>query len=261
MKLAFAILLGSTVTGMSLMAQNVRKEKDEDPVAAAIRQFERSKDGEGADVKVVLPPPEMPAIGDEATEPVLVTGKAPMDGVLEKEAAEEPSEQPEGEASEPEVEMAQTESETPEGMDIRVEKLQSGSGPVDPASVKLRRPFPPKQSSQAPDGWKVEDQPDAVPISREVDLGNGNVVSLTVRPHVLVPDADGERVFAIQEPGYDPAQGYRQNGTISAILDSSVEKMDDDARRLGYVVDQLQQLLISLPKPEEEAVPKAMPKR
>lgn len=261
MKRAFAILLAFSVTGANLIAQNVRKEKDEDPVAAAIRQFERSKEGEGADVKVVLPPPDMPAIGDEATEPVLVTGKAPAADATEHEAAEEVRVQPEGDVSKAELDMEPTESEPSEGLDIRVEKLQSGNGPVDPASVKLRRPFPPKQSSQAPGGWKVEDQPDAVPISREVDLGNGSVVSLTVRPHVLVPDADGEGVFAIQEPGYDPAQGYRQNGTISAILDSSVEKMDDDARRLGYVIDQLQQLLISLPKPEEEPVPKAVPKR
>jgi hypothetical protein len=80
-----------------------------------------------------------------------------------------------------------------------------------------------------------------------------------VRPHLLVPDANGADVFTIAEPGYESSLGYQQSATVGAILSNSIRQLDDDSKQLGIAIDRLQQLLISLPKPEPEPKPEAAP--
>ena len=57
------------------------------------------------------------------------------------------------------------------------------------------------------------------------------------------------------EPGFDASLGYRQNATVGTILSRSISQMEDDSMELGAAIDQLQQILISLPKPEPRAEP------
>jgi hypothetical protein len=201
------------------------------------------------------------------------------------EAAEEPPQEAEAEAEEPEadepteekvvepVEETPVEEEQPEpelleeappgdpapGLAVRVEKLQSGNQAIDPAQVRVLAPFPAKLLARSPEGWRIEAAASAPHFTREVELAPGKHISLTVRPHVLVPDADGSTVFSIPEPGYSAALGYRQNATVGAILATSIRQLDKDAAELGNAIDQLQQLLVSLPKAEEPPAAPANP--
>jgi hypothetical protein len=193
-----------------------------------------------------------------------------------EEAAEEPPQEAEVEAAEPEVDepteekvmepdvQTPVEEEQPEpelleeappgdpapGLAVRVEKLQSGNQAIDPAQVRVLAPFPAKLLARSPEGWRIEAAAGAPHFTREVELAPGKHISLTVRPHVLVPDADGSTVFSIPEPGYAAPLGYRQNATVGAILATSIRQLDKDAAELGNAIDQLQQLLVSLPKAE-----------
>ncbi|NQX02428.1 hypothetical protein HQ447_17355 [bacterium] len=145
---------------------------------------------------------------------------------------------------------------TPEpGLVVRVEKLHTGQGAIDPAGVKLTAPFPAKPLAPAPPGWRFDVSDSAPPFTREVELAPGSKITLSIRPHLLVPDSDGTSVFAIAEPGYQNPLGYQQNSTVGAILSSSIRQLEEDSKNLGTAIDSLQQLLISLPKPEPAAAP------
>lgn len=137
------------------------------------------------------------------------------------------------------------------GLVVRVEKMQSGGQIIDPAQVRVLAPFPAKLLAKSPTGWRIEPSDSAPHFTREVELAPGKHISLTVRPHVLVPDANGSTVFSIPEPGYSAPMGYHQNATVGAILSSSIGQLEKDASELGGAIDQLQQLLVSLPKPEQ----------
>lgn len=139
------------------------------------------------------------------------------------------------------------------GLAIRVETIRHGQTMIDPARIALHAPFPAKPMSAPPRGWQLL-SPDHVPeIIREVELAPGSSITLGVRPHVLVPLANGATIFTIPEPGFDAALGYHQTRTVGAVLADSVQNLDEDAHKLGRAIESLQQLLVSLPKPEEEA--------
>jgi hypothetical protein len=242
-----------------VIAQNVTPEPVEDPVQAAIREFNR-KDAEKSDaneVTVVLPAPgETPA----AQEPVLVTGKPPRNSEMVGETPPPgesppavPIQNPPAETSEPAAPVPQ------KGLAVRVEKLQAGTGSIDPSQVKLLAPFPAKPLAQPPAGWRLEASENAPPFTREVELSPGKKITLTVRPHLLIPDTNGANTFMVSEPGFEPSLGYRQDTTVGAILSQSIRQLDDDSKALGSAIDNLQQLLVSLPKPEPVALPAPEP--
>lgn len=249
-RLAFAAvtLLGAPLSG----AQSVAQDPQEDPVQEAIREFNRHDSGKPNEVTVVLDPvgdppapiPEKakpePVPETPPKAPVLVTGKAPEGTQLinETPAAATPPEEP---APKPH-----------QGLAVRVEKLQVGTGKIDPSQVKLLAPFPAKPLGQAPAGWRIESSENAPPFTREVELSPGKKITLTIRPHLLVPEADATTVFNVAEPGFDASLGYRQTATVGAILSHSIRQLEDDSKDLGATIDSLQQLLVSLPKPEPQ---------
>lgn len=249
-------ILGAPFAG----AQNVStEERQVDPVLDAIQKFnDLDKQEKIKEVTVVLDPvgePTAPVPAPEESKaepapaetasPVLVTGKPP-------ETAETPTA-----ASPPAAEPTQAivapdeTTKSRDGLAVSVEKLQTGTGNIDPAQVKLLAPFPAKPMSPAPAGWHLDASNSAPPFTREVEIAPGTRVTLTIRPHLLVPDADGANVFAIPEPGYDTTLGYQQTATVGALLSNSIRQLDEDSKRLGNAIDNLQQLLVSLPKPEE----------
>jgi hypothetical protein len=136
-----------------------------------------------------------------------------------------------------------------QGVVISVEKLQSPSGPIDPADVELLAPFLAKPKFKTPEGWKLDTVSTAPPFNREVEIAPGSKIPLAIRPHVLIPDTDAATTFAVDEPGYDSSLGYAQTSTISALLSKSLDQMERDSKAMGDVIDSLQQLLVSLPKP------------
>ncbi|MGL4398931.1 MAG: hypothetical protein ACRCXD_03605 [Luteolibacter sp.] len=222
-------------------AQNVTSEPTPDPVLDALQEFKKH---------------------DEETA-------VPLTTPLSVEDAEPSS--PEPAAETPEVTAQETtpliEEQPPKPADdltVRVEKLNSGNGNNDPAEVKLLAPYPAKPLSQAPAGWLLDASNDAPPFTREVELSPGSKITLTIRPHVLIPDADGTNVFNISEPGFDPSLGYQQTSTVGSILANSVRQLDEDAKQLSSAIDNLQQLLVSLPNPEPASPPepvKSIPNR
>ncbi len=231
----FHLAIAALALGGPLTAQNVQQEPKTDPVLEAIQEFNRRDQGKPNEVTVVLDAAEPTPVA-----PVLVTGKSPETPAEATEAA------PPSETPKPEI-----------GLAVHVEKLQVGKGTIDPAQVKLLAPFPAKPLAETPTGWKLDASGSAPPFTREVELSPGSKITLTIRPHLLVPDADGANVFTISEPGYDNALGYQQTATVGAILANSIRELDDGSRAIGTAIDSLEQLLISLPKPEPQ--PEAKP--
>ena len=153
------------------------------------------------------------------------------------------------EATTPDQQAQNTES----GLTVRIEPIHSGKGPIDVSRIKLRAPFPAKPLAQAPQGWHFDASNNASLYRHDVEIAEGSKITLTIQPHVLVPDSDGQDVFSIAEPGYEGDLGYQQISTIGAIVANSVRQLDEDAQKIGVAIDDLQQLLISLPKPVEVA--------
>ncbi|MCU0750617.1 MAG: hypothetical protein MUF13_13830 [Akkermansiaceae bacterium] len=279
MKLRLA-LTAIMLTGMPwATAQKVTEEPQEDPVQEAIREFNRQDAEKPNEVTVVLDPvgepPAAPAGEEAATEtpandpdqPVLVTGKPREDADLVNESppADASADSAPQESAEETALAPATDESAPtkphKGLAVRVEKIQEGTGIMDPSKVKLLAPFPAKPLAEAPAGWRLEYSENAPPFTREVELAPGKKITLKVRPHLLVPEADGAAVFNVSEPGFDPAIGYRQNATVGAVLSDSIRQLDDDAKHLGAAIDNLQQLLVSLPKPEPKPEVKSEPSR
>jgi hypothetical protein len=195
----------------------------------------------------------------------------------EKPVAESPPEERESPTAEdrpvelksapiPDSSEATTPEEPPQkepesGVAVTVEKMSTGAGSIDPGQVKLLAPYPAKPLAPPPTGWRLDTSETATPFTREIEISSGSKITLTIRPHLLVPDADGAQVFNIAEPGYEAALGYQQISTVGAILSNSIQQLDEDSKHLGQSIDRLQQLLISLPKSENESksVPVAKP--
>ena len=252
-----AILASFLIGTLLANAQNVIEEPQPDSVLDAIHEFAKNNKNtkdKPNEVTVVLDPVGVPpaAVKTESkpdpapaeapkavvASPVLVTGKPPeIADPPPATANDAPAEEP----------LAKPES----GLAVRVEKLQTGKGSVNPSQVKLLAPFPAKPLAQPPAGWKLDPSETAPPFTREVEIAPGSKITLTIHPHVLVPDADGASSFIIPEPGYDSALGYQQTATVGAILSNSLRQLDNDSKQLGDAIDSLQQLLISLPKPEQ----------
>ena len=234
-------------------AQKVAVDEKPDPVLDALQEFNTRDKDKPNEVTVVLDPvgesPVAVPVPTPPTEPpaaVVVTGKPPA-GI---DLAPEPT-PPDAIAVAPD-EAAPTPTN---GLAVRVEKLHTGKGAIDPGQVKLFAPFPAKPLAQPPAGWHLDASSSAPPFTREVELAPGTTVTLTIRPHLLVPDADGAGIFTIPEPGYDNTLGYAQTATVGAILSHSLRQLDGDSKQLGAAIDRLQQLLVSLPKPEPKPEP------
>ena len=250
------LLFGISCVSLATVSAQESAPGEVDPVVERLTRLDGGKP-KTSEVSVVLddvgiplvPPEELkPAPGEppapagtEATadKPVLVTGKPPEHAELLKETPAEPTE--------PE-----------KGVAVQVEKLQSGKGPVDPRQVKLLAPFPAKPLSEPPAGWMLDASGKAPAFTREIELSPGSKITLNIKPHVLVPIADGATQFSLDEPGFDASLGFHQPSTVGTILSTSIRQLDEDSKQLGDAIDRLQQLLVSLPTPPP-APPAAVP--
>lgn len=260
--------------GTPLLAQDAKQA--EDPIEAAIRAFNSRDKSEPNEITVVLPPPEKtkddtpkepeatnagppaenqnenkpdaaapgtdrPSTPAEAEKPVLVTGKPPAGSQLIDitDVPIVPGDAP------------PAENEPTKGLEVHVQNLQSGDGKVDTSKVKLLAPFPAKPLSKAPAGWRLETSKDAPPFQHQVELSPGRKITLSIHPHLLVPDANGSDQFAVAEPGFNASLGYGQSDTVGACLNESIQQLETDSKKLGAAIDQLQQILASLPANEK----------
>lgn len=218
-------------------------------------------------------------------EPLLVTGNPPADAhtidgseapaetpqpeeteIAESPATEEPAEagstppaeEPAGDddATSADPTLAAAPAQAPESKGIRIE-VQGGqpNARIAADDIDIVAPFPAKPLTNPPAGWRLA-HPDGVPaFSQEVTLNNGTSVKLNIRPHVLVPDADGNEIFALREPGFDSSKGYAQTDTVGAILAESIHALDDHTDRLAAASQRLSELLDSLPAAPPVAAP------
>ena len=125
---------------------------------------------------------------------------------------------------------------------------------VNAKDIKIVAPFPAKPLSREPRGWRLTHPRSAAVLTQNVDLPNGNSITLTIRPHVIVPDANGSDVFALNEPGYDHNKGYAQTDTVGSVLADSIHELDTHSDRLNAASQRLTELLDSLPSPAPAAV-------
>jgi hypothetical protein len=255
MKLSQAIAIVSFAGISWIAAQNTVPQPERDSLFESANKILLGQPDKPNEVTVVLPPPdsEPPAAAEAAGKPAENTGEPPAD-----EDATPPEPEAETVADEQENKAAAITAEPPEeapqdpqpGLAVRIERLQSGSGGIDPAQVKLLAPFPAKLLARSPQGWRIEASEQAPPFTREVELSPGKNITLTIRPHLLVPQADGSNVFQVAEPGYDAPLGYLQDATVGAILSNSIRQLENDSLQLAAAIENLQQLLVSLPQPE-----------
>jgi hypothetical protein len=234
------ILAASISTILAARGQDLTP-KDPEPSAEPFKLLDSGRK-KNSGVSVVLDDPSSPFTAPELSEkspvppatdesgPQLITGKPPEHSNSFKTASPE--------NTDPE-----------KGIAVQVEKLQSGKGPVDPKTVKLLAPFPAKPLSEPPPGWMLDASGKAPDIIREIELSSGSKITLSVRPHVLVPVVDSVTQFGIEEPGFDASLGFHQPATVGTILSTSINQLDEDSKQLGSAIDRLQQLLISLPTP------------
>lgn len=146
------------------------------------------------------------------------------------------------------------------GMSVRVENLQTPKGEIRADQVKLSAPFAPKPFAPPPSGWKLESSNKVPSFKREVEISPGVRIKLDVHPHLLLPASEGNEAVGVNEPGFDPTQGYRQSATVGAILAQSLTQLERDSIALGDAIDRLQQVLVALPNdptpaPEPEVTP------
>jgi hypothetical protein len=254
-----ALTLILAVSTLSAAAKT-RKDQETDAVRDAIEKFKNRDKSTPNEVKAVLDDvgesPAAVAVEEDvktseasaAGPPVRVTGKPPTDADLTTTPTPKP----------PDLTTTDLTEQPPkpaEELTVQVQKLQSGNGAIDPAQVTLSAPFPAKPLAAIPVGWHLDISTSAPPFTREVEIAPGAPLTLTIHPHILVPDADNTNAFDVSEPGYHHPLGYRQAGTVGAILASSIRQLDEDSKNLGTAIDNLQQLLTSLPKPEFRPLP------
>ena len=86
-------------------------------------------------------------------------------------------------------------------------------------------------------------------------ISSSVLLAFGVPPAMASASVHGAEVFTISEPGYENALGYQQTATVGAILSNSIRQLDEESKQLGTAIDNLQQLLVSLPKPEPQPEP------
>lgn len=220
--------------------QSVVNRPDMDPIEAAIEAFNNRDRSKPNEIPVELEPPAAEG-ASKPDEAVLVTGKPAAAEVDISKIPVDP---------EAALHLPATNAAEPRGLAVRVQTIDKGQGKVEgDETIHLLAPFPAKPLEEAPEGWLIQSSESAPPMSHEIEIAPGKSITLTVRPHVLVPDADNADILAVQEPGFEASLGYRQSDTVSAVLSDSIKRLDEDSRRIGSAIDQLQQLIVSLPVP------------
>jgi len=206
-----------------------------DNVLEAIREFNEREPGTPNEVLVVLDTPD----AEEST------GNPPAEEIADDETSDDVIA-----SILTSDEQASPGEPAPHGPEVRVQPLRDpGGANILATDVKINAPFAAKPLGRPSNGWKLVSSPDVEAFTKNVEVTPGTWLTLSIRPHVLVPDADGQSVFQIREPGFDPALGYKQVATVSASIESSLRQLEDDSRLLGQVIDELEQILISLPRP------------
>ena len=181
--------------------------------------------------------------------PVTVIDGKNSSGDLTEEAGSEEKDNPDDKVGE-----AEGKSDDEEVIQIQIEKIAGKLGvEQEPGSVQIDAPWPAKPISIPPSGWKFAPAPkDVEPFSTQVTLSSGNEVELSITPYILVPLSDGITSIKISEPGYEAALQYGQENTLGIMLQNSTTEIEKHEKQAAATIQQLQQLLSSLPRQKNE---------
>ena len=231
-----ALLLCAAFAPVGTTTRANPEQDQEDPVQQAIRAFQESRRNGPNEITVVLPPP------DESAPPQALAN--------EENPQPSPAAEPDstGDATNPPATPPPPAATEPDGPGVKVESWSDSHGKTPPADLRLTAPFPAKPLRPAPAGWRIDRSTKTPAFVQEVELAPGKRISLSIQPHILVPDADGIQVFSVAEPGFRPEHGYQQEQTVGAILAHTILKLDDEAKKLNHALEELQQILVALPQ-------------
>ena len=121
------------------------------------------------------------------------------------------------------------------------------------APVQVVERSNPKVIGIVPAGWKIVPLEEAKMESDLIEIRPGVTQTIQVSPYKLIPD---QPRMAVKDPGFDPALGNAQTGTIGAALTRYNEQADQLATRLQAAIKTLTGIL---PPPAENPSPSPSP--
>jgi hypothetical protein len=98
----------------------------------------------------------------------------------------------------------------------------------------------PKVIGVVPAGWKIVPLDEARMESDPVEIRPGVTQTIQVNPYKLIPD---QPRTAVKDPGFDPALGNAQTGTIGAALTRYNEAAAELATKLQTAIKTLGDIL------------------
>lgn len=169
----------------------------------------------------------------------------------EDSTSPEPTESQENEEIELEKKAEETEEEA---IVIRTEIPKQVELTTSSQQLRILSPWAPKPLQAAPIGWRyIAGSPDQA-YKTQVELTTGSKLELKITPYILVPEAS-PLVVQVLEPGYIPADGYRQKSSVTASLEKSNSMLKTASQNLDKSIENLKSLLETLPKPEPAPQP------
>ncbi|MGJ8676830.1 MAG: hypothetical protein ACSHX0_04890 [Akkermansiaceae bacterium] len=149
----------------------------------------------------------------------------------------------------PSLEDDTEQSKSNDGIEVQVELSGVSDGEeINSNEVVITAPWPAKPQP-APAGWEYTPAPESLEnYSTNVKLSGGKSIDLSITPLVLVPTQDGISALRISEPGYNSEQYLNQTETVGALLEALNIELAEKEIQAAKSINNLQQLLSSLPK-------------
>ena len=133
-------------------------------------------------------------------------------------------------------------------------------------SVRLYEHVAPKALGTVPEGWRLEKLQGHSIQQPPISLPNGDSTNISTTAYALTPiPAPG--VVVMRDPGFAPAEGLAQTGTLGAMLTAQIENAGKLEQKLGVAIQQLREQLgagtqtaqASPPSAPQESKPKPKP--
>lgn len=224
--------------------------QSEEPTTPA--EVEPAVDEETTDEPAEQPSEEQPEESEETDEPKVEdenpddTPSDETDTDADTDASDQPTDTEESDDDENTEEPTEAEKDT-DPVVIRTEIPKTIRLSKDNTQLKLLAPWAPKPMQRAPIGWTYVPGDPEQAYTRKIKLSSGESVSLTIIPYVLAPEkTDG--VVQVLEPGYQPERGYKQQHSVTAVLNQSSKSLEDAISTLDASISTLDELVGSLPK-------------
>jgi len=147
-----------------------------------------------------------------------------------------------------------TEQEEQDPVIIRTEIPKQIELTTSSQQLKILSPWAPKPLQAAPVGWRyIAGSPEQA-YKTQVSLKTGSKIELKITPYILTPEAS-PLVVQVLEPGYIPANGYKQTTSLTSSLETSNQMLKTASENLEKSIINLKSLLETLPKPEAQTQP------